>query len=89
MSTKQALAELTIRTDELAAHLGDEMQRLESLIAGSPNAGTLRRVEPPNNDTSAGAVGDVATDGEYAYFYLGNGTTHKWGQSLLITQFTR
>ena len=82
-TTKEHLAEIDRRVDDLAEAIGNALQAQ----GGGTNG--FRRVAPPDDESSPGQVGDFATDDEYAYFYLGNGTTHKWGQSLLITQFIR
>lgn len=81
-NAQQLFEEMDAKHTAFAREVGDQLQ---ALVLGNG----FRRVAPPDDDTSPGQVGDFATDNEYAYFYLGNGTTHKWGQSLLITQFIR
>jgi hypothetical protein len=83
------LAEMDAKFTAFAREAGDRIQAIEDNGDTGGTTSGLRRVSPPSNDQSPGAVGDVATDGDYAYFYIGNGTNHKWGQALLITEFTR
>lgn len=85
-TAQELFDEMDAKFTAFAREVGDQIQNLES--GGIGNNG-LRRVSPPSNETSSGQIGDVATDGENAYFYIGDGTNHKWGQAPLITQFTR
>jgi hypothetical protein len=96
-TTKQLIAEMDARFAEYARANGDEIQALRSRVTeleaesggGGIGTGDMRRVAPPDNNNSEGQIGDYAVDGENFYIYLGNGITHKWGQSLLITEFSR
>ncbi len=85
-TAQQLFDEMDEKFSAFAREVGDQIQSLQD---GGIGENGLRRVSPPANESSPGQIGDVATDGENAYFYIGNGTIHKWGQAPLITEFIR
>ena len=80
-----AIGEPAFETDTGVLRIGDGVTEYFSLP--TVNGSARPAVSVPADSTSAGSVGDFALDGDYVYFYTGDGSTHSWLKIRGATEF--